>query len=219
MKALKTSNSKPLGAMSMRMRISVQLLSGDTLVLQVRPEMRIKELKQEIKGMRVEDELGDTTLVEVIVEGERVHDDDSLADLNISAESTISVLLRPNLAQCSNLDGLLPDLDPAAGSMIDIPDSETEIRERAFSGCKQLVKVVIPSSVTRIGSGAFSGCSSLRSMTIPDSVTHIGSDAFSCCSSLVTMTIPETVTEIGPCAFASCSSLRSVTHPEVYKCH
>ena len=213
---LKMSKVEPLGAMSKRsMPISVELLSGDTLVLQVRPEMRIKELKQQIKGMRVwDDEVGDTTLVEVIVGGKKVHDDESLVDLGVTAESTISVLLRPNLAQCSDLDGPLPDLDPAAGSMIDIPDSETEIRERAFSGCKQLAKVVIPSSVTRIGNGAFSGCSSLRGMTIPDSVTHIASDAFSCCSSLATVTIPETVTEIGDCAFACCSSLRSVTIPK-----
>ena len=48
-----------------------------------------------------------------------------------------------------------------------IPDSVTEIKEYAFSGCTGLTSVIIPDSVTRIGEGAFSGCSSLESITIP----------------------------------------------------
>ena len=48
-----------------------------------------------------------------------------------------------------------------------IPDSVTEIKGHAFSGCTGLTAVTIPDSVTSIGEGAFSGCSSLESITIP----------------------------------------------------
>ncbi|MBO8423556.1 MAG: leucine-rich repeat domain-containing protein [Firmicutes bacterium] len=48
-----------------------------------------------------------------------------------------------------------------------IPDSVTEIKEYAFSGCAGVTSVTIPDSVISIGEGAFSGCSSLESITIP----------------------------------------------------
>ena len=48
-----------------------------------------------------------------------------------------------------------------------IPDSITEIKNHAFTGCTGLTSVTIPDSVTSIGSGAFSGCSSIESITIP----------------------------------------------------
>ena len=122
---------------------------------------------------------------------------------------------------------------------ITIPDSVTEIGERAFRVCSSLEKFygkfssednrcliidgvlnsfapagltsyTIPNSVTTIADYAFSGCSSLISITIPDRVTEIGEDAFSWCSSLTSITIPDSVTKIGMWAFSWCSSLRSV---------
>ena len=48
-----------------------------------------------------------------------------------------------------------------------IPDSITEIKNHAFTGCTGLTSVTIPDSVTSIGEGAFSGCSSIESITIP----------------------------------------------------
>ena len=92
-----------------------------------------------------------------------------------------------------------------------IPNSVTDIREYAFSGCSGLTSVSIPNSVTSIGAGAFSDCSSLTSVSIPNSVTSIGAGAFSYCSSLTSVTIPNSVTTIGSYAFYECSSLTSVT--------
>ena len=53
-----------------------------------------------------------------------------------------------------------------------------EIAEDAFSGCHQLVSVVIPNSVTSIGNGAFEDCTSLITVTVGTSVQFIHRDAF-----------------------------------------
>ena len=66
----------------------------------------------------------------------------------------------------------------------DIPDSVTEIRDDAFTGCESLKEVHIPDSVTEIGGYAFEGCTSLKEVHIPDSVTEIGSGAFEGCTSV-----------------------------------
>ena len=42
-----------------------------------------------------------------------------------------------------------------------IPNTVTEIKDNAFSGCTSLTSIVIPDSVTSIGERAFSGCTSL----------------------------------------------------------
>ncbi len=95
-----------------------------------------------------------------------------------------------------------------------IPDSVTEIGEKAFYGCDSLTSVTIPDSVTNIGERAFHYCSGLTSAIIPDSVTEIGERAFEGCRSLTSVTIPNSVTEIGERAFSGCSSLKSVTIPD-----
>lgn len=94
---------------------------------------------------------------------------------------------------------------------ITIPNSVTEIGEKAFKGCENLTSITIPDSVTSIGSFAFSNCSSLASVTMPDSVTTIGVGTFGDCSSLTSIKIPDGVTTIGSYAFYQCSSLTSVT--------
>ncbi len=94
-----------------------------------------------------------------------------------------------------------------------IPDSVTNIGDRAFEDCSSLTSITIPDSVTSIGWYTFSDCSSLTSVTIPDSVTSIGYGAFYGCSSLTSITIPNSVTSIDSNAFEYCSSLTSITIP------
>ena len=90
-----------------------------------------------------------------------------------------------------------------------IPNSVTNIGDKAFEDCKSLVSIKIPNSVTYIGDKAFWKCISLNSINIPNSVTNIGNFAFSWCKSLTSINIPNSVTYIGNCAFCKCSSLPS----------
>ena len=95
-----------------------------------------------------------------------------------------------------------------------IPNSVTNIGNRAFRGCKSLTKINIPDGVTHIGDEAFSWCESLTNINIPDSVTNIGNSAFDDCSSLTNINIPNSVTNIGDEAFYGCSSLTSINIPD-----
>ena len=114
-----------------------------------------------------------------------------------------------------------------------IPDSVTDIQERAFgrmpalesvqlgkgitkinletfTECPLLTNVIIPNTVTDIGNNAFRDCTGLTSVTIPNSVTIIGNDAFSGCTGLTSITIPNNVTRININAFYDCTGLTSV---------
>lgn len=75
---------------------------------------------------------------------------------------------------------------------------------------KLVAELVIPDSVTEIKSYAFSGCSSLTSVTIGNSVTSIGEHVFSGCGSLASVTIPDSVISIENFSFGDCNSLTSV---------
>ena len=94
-----------------------------------------------------------------------------------------------------------------------IPDTVTEIEERAFDCCKNLKSVVIPSSVKRIGGMAFSHCLSLESVVIPDSINVIDYGTFISCRNLKSINIPNSVTRINDSAF-SISGLESVVIPD-----
>ena len=94
-----------------------------------------------------------------------------------------------------------------------IPNSVTDISDRAFYGCTGLTSVTIPNSVTSISKYAFYGCTGLTSVTIGNSVTSIGDDAFSGCSGLTSVTIGNSVTSIGGSAFWGCTALTSITIP------
>jgi hypothetical protein len=48
-----------------------------------------------------------------------------------------------------------------------IPEGVKEIRDSAFSGCKNLTSVTIPASIERIGDYAFSGCPELATVKMP----------------------------------------------------
>ena len=117
---------------------------------------------------------------------------------------------------------------------ITIPESVTEIKDGAFSGCsslpvidniryadtylieavdKSLTSYSIKEGTRFIGSWAFARCSNLKSITTPNSVTSIGESAFRGCSSLTSITIPNSVTSIEKWTFDGCSSLTSITIP------
>lgn len=98
-----------------------------------------------------------------------------------------------------------------------IPNSVTNIGNKAFYGCNVLTSVTIPHSVTSIGDSAFNGCTGLTSVTIGNSVTSIGHSAFYGCSGLTSINISDSVTSIDSCTFYGCTDLTSITIPDSIK--
>jgi len=98
-----------------------------------------------------------------------------------------------------------------------IPDTVTEIRDDAFSGCQSLKNIHLPASLKTIGDNAFSECKSLETIEFPETLETIGEEAFYACTSLKEIVIPANTKVISGDAFYGCSSLESVSLPEGLK--
>ena len=96
---------------------------------------------------------------------------------------------------------------------LEIPNTVTSIKDRAFYNCTSIVSVKIPHSVQSIGICAFADCSPLKSVSIPSTVTYLGGGCFSGCSSLESISIPSSVTNLEAWCFSGCSSLESISIP------
>ena len=191
------------------MQLQVQQLKGTALVLEVMPEMTVRQLKKVVKETQTwEDCVRNTTVVELIFGGKKLDNDETLGELGLSSESELSVVFKQNVSCCSHRDFFALDLDPEVAALLEIPDSETEIAARAFFGCKRVARVRIPDSVSRIGDQAFHFCSLLQSVSITGSVC-IGTGAFAGCFLLSSITM-ESVSRIEESAFFNCSSLKSL---------
>lgn len=104
------------------------------------------------------------------------------------------------------------NLIPIDGKVI-LPNTITEIGDRAFSDCNELSAIEIPSSVNKIGAYAFYGCKTLKNVIIPGSVETIGNGAFYSCSALANVTLENGIRNIGGSVFQGCSSLTKVVIP------
>lgn len=97
---------------------------------------------------------------------------------------------------------------------ITIPDSVTEIDDRAFDRCENLFHVIISDSVEKIGRYAFSSCKGLTNITLPSNITEIDDCAFQSNIKMTSIVIPSSVTKIGDGAFAGCRNLTIVSLSE-----
>ncbi len=96
---------------------------------------------------------------------------------------------------------------------ITIPNSVTEIGERAFSSTYTLSKlqsVTLGNNISSIGSYAFYGNGRLTTINIPNSVISIDDYAFSYCTGLTSVTIGKGVTSISNLAFNNCGNITSI---------
>ena len=105
---------------------------------------------------------------------------------------------------------------------VSLPDSLSEIPERAFSDCTGLVRVKLPSSLEKIGASAFEGCSNLETsgasgesqFVLPNTLTEVGEDAFKDCGDLTSVTIGTGLKDIPDGMFDNCDSISSLTFAE-----
>lgn len=67
---------------------------------------------------------------------------------------------------------------------VELPDSVTEIREGAFSGCEHLERVRLSTRLLVIRKNAFQSCISLSDIALPASLQEIDKAAFSACPEL-----------------------------------
>lgn len=86
------------------------------------------------------------------------------------------------------------------------------IGDNAFDGCNQLTGITLPNTVRTIGEYTFRLCYRLTGITIPN-VTSIGYGAFKQCWRLINIQLPNTLTTLGGAAFYDCDSLTGITIP------
>ena len=67
---------------------------------------------------------------------------------------------------------------------VELPDSVTEIREGAFSGCEHLERIRLSTRLLVIRKNAFQSCISLSDIALPASLQEIDKAAFSACPEL-----------------------------------
>ena len=71
---------------------------------------------------------------------------------------------------------------------VELPDSVTEIREGAFSGCEHLERIRLSTRLLVIRTNAFQSCISLSDIALPASLQEMDKDAFSACPELPAVT-------------------------------
>ena len=151
----------------------------------------------------------------------------NLREINVAAEHE----------EFSSRDGLLYNKDQseliscprAVSGKVVLPDTVTEIDERAFYGCSMITEVVIPAGVTEIKDRTFADCKALKKIVLPGGVTKIGNEAFLRCSKLTSAGLKGTggkkgytyefpwTEEIPENAFNGMKKLKTVVLPETIK--
>lgn len=127
-----------------------------------------------------------------------------LVDPETGEETPASIILPQNLVKIDQ-----SGFEGAYIQQITIPNTVTEIGERAFSYCLKLASIVLSTSLQKISNNMLERCTSLTEITIPASVTEIGQNAISG-TGITHITIPSTVTTLGSSAFEHCRSLTSM---------
>lgn len=90
----------------------------------------------------------------------------------------------------------------------------TIINEFTYSGCGNLVSVIIPDSIIIIDAQSFMNCKKLKSVVFGanSQLTEIGDVAFYNCESLTSIDIPASVTSIRHSTFDNCINLTTITY-------
>lgn len=95
-------------------------------------------------------------------------------------------------------------------SAVTIPETVTEIEDRAFSDCKQLKEIRLPRNLQDLGEYTFSGCTKLSSVYFSQRLTSLEEGTFKNCISLKKISLPASVRRIEESAFYNCYKLTSI---------
>ena len=96
---------------------------------------------------------------------------------------------------------------------ITLPDTVTNIEEKAFSGCYSLNSIRFPNNLENISEGAFSNCSGLTLIILSSgALTNISKNAFYGSSSLVNLILPANISNVCDTAFSNCSQLKNLEY-------
>ena len=91
-------------------------------------------------------------------------------------------------------------------------DFVTVIRDKAFSGCTEVLNINLPKTLKSIGVEAFNGCTKLKTVNIAtdSALTEIKDRAFALCTGLTEIYIPENVKVMGSEIFSGCVNLLKI---------
>lgn len=89
----------------------------------------------------------------------------------------------------------------------------TKIKEKAFSYCSNITKLVLPESIAEIGAEAFRNCYHLKSAELPESLTILPRNLFDECKRLESVKFSAKTETIGDQAFARCEMLAEIEIP------
>ncbi len=101
-------------------------------------------------------------------------------------------------------------------SEVVVPDGVTEIAQRAFMNCRELVSITLPDSVKKICTEAFAGCTALESFRFPEDTCEIGLAVFEGCTSLRSVRMPTEFWMMGETVFKGCTALEEIIVPHGY---
>lgn len=95
---------------------------------------------------------------------------------------------------------------------VNIPDTVTEIRNRAFSACTKLSTVNFPTSLKTIGPSAFYNCDLTGEINLPLGVETIDTSAFRGNEKITKVVLPSSITSLGLFAFGSTYGLIEIEY-------
>ncbi len=137
----------------------------------------------------------------------------------VAIPGTINGLPVTSIGGINGDGGFVGAFQYSSVTSVTLPNSVTNLGDKAFFLCGTLTNVAFGTGVTSIGTDAFGGCSGLTSITLPGSLTTIGGGhvsywgvlgAFENCTSLTSIVIPASVSTIAEAAFQGCSNLTGV---------
>lgn len=121
--------------------------------------------------------------------------------LEISGESIII----PGEAKTIRFKSFTSDLRYEVKTII-LSEGVTEIQEQAFSGMRNLERIIFPKSLLKIGDYILEDCNNVPEIVLPEGVQSLSEFAFNYCGQLKDLYLPASISEIGEYAFCEIPS-------------